>query len=427
VDIWSWSFAGLVGLLGVTLFFSAANFALKGFSRIKLEEMLSSRGKLALLERLQDNLHKILLTCAVIRTSANLALVLIITWFVRTEEGLLPGDLFQAFGVSILLLSIFSVAIPHAWAKYASEPFLATTLPFLQLVGFALYPVLAAMHGIDVFIRRLAGVSIEPEDNNHAAEQEILEAVHEGEEEGIVNPHERKMIESVIELHSITIGQIMTPRTEIVAIEANASIEQIKQLISEHRHSRLPVYEGNLDRIIGMLYVKDLLQFVGQTPEGFSVRNIMRPCYYVPETKPLRDLFTEFRAKKLHVAVVLDEYGGTLGLVTFEDLLEQIVGQIADEYEPAEPQLIKQVDAQTLEIDARTRIDQLNEEYNLRLPESEDYETIGGFIFSNLGRIPVPDETFQHNNFLFTIVGASERKIHTVRLEILPQEVAQED
>ena len=234
------------------------------------------------------------------------------------------------------------------------------------------------------------------------------------------------MIEAVMDLDTITVGQIMTPRTEIVAVEAGWSIEQIKQTIQEHGHSRLPVYEENLDNIVGMLYVKDLLQMLGNVPDEFSLRDIVRSCYYVPETKALRDMFGEFRAKQLHVAVVLDEYGGTLGLVTFEDLLEQIVGQIADEYEAPEAPLIKQLDSKTLEIDARTRLDQLNEEYRLNLPESEDYETVGGFLFSSLGRVPVAGETLQYQNLLLTVVDASERKVNDVRLEILPPEMAQQ-
>lgn len=419
-----WSIFGLIVLLGISLSFSTANFALKEFSKVKLQIALIDRGKEKRFESLQKHHHNLILSCAVIRMSANLALILVIT-FITTGTGTLSMDkLIVSFLASILLLSVFSVAVPHAWSKYAAESFLASALPLLQAARKILRPLMALMHGIDVLVRRLAGVSIEPE-NSNGAEQEILEAVHEGEEEGLVNPQERKMIESVIELHAITIGQVMTPRTELIAVEANATIDQVKQIIYEHGHSRLPVFEDNFDNIVGMLYVKDLLQYLGQTPEHFSIREIMRPCYFVPETKSLRNLFSEFRGKQVHVAVVLDEYGGTLGLVTLEDLIEQIVGQIADEYEPSEPPMIKQIDSKTLEIDARTRTDQLNDEYNLHLPEDEDYETIAGFLFSSLGRIPVTGETFQCQNLLFTIIEATERKITTVRLEILPKEMTE--
>jgi len=421
----TWYFGLLVAILGISLFFSAANFALKAYSRMKLEDLLTHRGNEDHLEIVQEDMHRLLLTSAVIRTSANLALVLAIA------NGLSQGVLHlpilvYAFLISIVLLSVFSVAIPYAWARYSAEPFLAATLPFLRAVKLVMTPLIAFMDAIDLLVRRLAGVSIEPE-GNHAVEQEILEAVHEGEEEGVVDSQERRMIESVIETRSVTVGQVMTPRTEMVAVAADASLDQLKLTIQEHGHSRLPVYEESLDNIIGMLYVKDLLQFLDTVPNGFSIRDVMRPCYFVPETKLLRSLFSEFRHKKIHVAIVLDEYGGTLGLVTFEDLIEEIVGDITDEYEPAEPPLIKELDSKTLQIDARMRTDDLNDEYELNLPESEDYETIGGFIFSSLGRIPVQGETFQYQNLLFTVLDASERKIGHVRLEILPEEVVRNE
>ncbi len=407
-------------VLGVSLFFSTANFALKAYSKVKLEDLLSGQGRQKMFDYLQEDHHKLQLTCAVIRTSANLVLVLTITrWLWLPDRSLPFWKLCAAFFCSILLLSAFSVAIPHAWAKYGAERFLAVTLPAIRAVRMLMTPLLAVMHAVDVVVRRLSGVSIDPE-TNHDAEQEILEAVHEGEEEGVVDEQERKMIESVIEMRDVTIGQIMTPRTEIVALDVDSTIDQIKANIAEHGHSRLPVYDENLDDIIGMLYVKDLLQFLDSMPEDFSIRSILRPCYYVPESKLMRNLFTEFRHKQLHVAIVLDEYGGTSGMVTFEDLIEEIVGEIADEYEPQEPPLIKEIDAKTMEIDGRMRTDDLDDDYNISLPESEDYETVGGFIFSSLGRIPAAGETFQHENLMFTILEATERKIGQVKLEVLP-------
>lgn len=421
----TWLYVGLAAVLGVSLFFSAANFALKAFSRIKLEDLLTTRGKQDRLVRLQTDIHKLLLTCSMIRISANLIVVLMVAHaFSRGVLGFVA--LVWAFVVSIVMLSVFSVAVPYAWAKYAPESFLARTMPFLGVVKVLLTPILACMHGIDVLVRRLSGVSLEL-NGNHTAEQEILEAVHEGEEEGVVDPQERKMIEAVMEQRSTTVGQIMTPRTEIVAVEAGASVGEIKAVIKEHGHSRLPIYEENLDNILGMLYVKDLLQFLDNLPDQFSLREIMRSCYFVPETKLLRDLFGELRTKKLHIAVVLDEYGGTLGVVTLEDLIEEIVGDIADEYEPPEPPMITQLERNVLEIDGRMNVDDLNDQYNLRLPENEDYETIGGFLFSSLGRIPEDAETFQYQNLKFTILQAGERKIDRVRLEILSQHTVQKE
>jgi CBS domain containing-hemolysin-like protein len=339
-----------------------------------------------------------------------------------TAGPLTAGGLVEAFLVAAFLLMIFSVAMPHAWSRYAADGFLARTIPFLRLSELLTYPVLRIMEAVDILVRRLSGASLETDATEEHAQQEILEAVQEGEDEGVVNPHERKMIESVIELRTVTVGQIMTPRTEIVAIDANSSIDQIKKIILDFGHSRMPVYEDNLDNIIGMLYVKDLLQLLGGEIKDFDLRKVMRQCYFVPETKNLRDLFAEFRNKQLHVAIVLDEYGGTLGLATFEDAIEQIVGQVADEYEPAEQPMVKQVNTSTLELDGRARIDELNDEYPVEIPESDDYETVSGFLFSSLGRIPDTGETYEYRNLLFTVVDATERKINRLKLEILPEE-----
>ncbi len=420
MDIWSLLPSAIILL--ISCFFACAAFALRDFSKHKLEEFLTKKNKLNRFKYIQEYQSDLQMTCAVIRTAANLALVLFIVR-IFANDYINWLIIIQAFLLSLILVSIFSVIIPQTWATYAAEEFLAYTIPVLRIAKTIFWPIITLMNGIDILVKRLLGID-RTEEDEESVQQELLEAVQEGEEEGVVDAQERKMIESVIEMRAITVGQIMTPRTEIDAIEVNLSIEEIKRLATEHGHSRIPVYEENLDNIIGMLYVKDLLPFVGEKLEQFDVRSIMRQCYFVPETKKLRDLFHEFRAQKIHVAIVLDEYGGTLGLVTFEDIIEQIVGQITDEYEQPEAPLIKQIDSKTLEIDARMRIDELNDEYKLDLPESEDFETIAGFLFSSLGRIPKAGETFQYQNLLFTILEAEERKINRVRLEILPENIA---
>jgi len=416
----NWSFLGFVIIiLGVSGFYAAAYFSLGAFSRVKLEEILTKRNKTHRFEYLQEHLAQLLLICAVLWMAANLAFLCVIVW-ILIHDQFTPFFLIEAFAISFLLLSIFSMAVPHAWAKYAGESILARISPVLYVTERVSWPLLALIGGVDIFIRRMLGVSDQLQHEETQAQQEILEAVQEGEDEGVVDPQERKMIESVIGLRSMTVGNIMTPRTEIVAIEVRMTLDQIKQVIMEQGHSRMPVYDENLDNIVGMLYVKDLLKFIGEKPDNFDIHQIMRQCYFVPETKNLREIFREFRTKKLHVAVVLDEYGGTLGMVTFEDAIEQIVGQIADEYELAEPPLIRRLDSKTLETDGRMRIDELNEEYKLDVPEGEDYETVSGFLFASLGRIPITGESFQFKNLRFTILDATERKINRVRVEILP-------
>jgi len=177
------------------------------------------------------------------------------------------------------------------------------------------------------------------------------------------------------------------------------------------------VYEDNIDNIIGLIYAKDLLAEVGKESDDFSLRERMREAYFVPESKPLRSLLHEFQNQKLHIAVVLDEYGGTAGIVTLEDILEELVGEITDEYEETPPESIRRIDENTIEVDARTYVDDLNDDYELDLPEDEDYDTVGGFVFSRLGYIPKTGEHFEYANLTFTISSAEPRRVKRVRIQ----------
>ena len=225
------------------------------------------------------------------------------------------------------------------------------------------------------------------------------------------------MIENVLDLDETTAEEIMTPRTDMVAINIDDDLNGVLDTITSAGHSRIPVYEENIDKIIGLIYAKDLLGQVGKKHEEFELRSMIRKPYFVPETKPLRDLLHEFQNQKLHIAVVLDEYGGTAGIVTIEDILEELVGEIVDEYEKTPPETVKKVDDTTIEVDARMYIDEVNSEFELNLPEDEDYDTLGGFVFSHLGYIPKTGESFEYENVKFTIAAAEPRNIKRVRIQ----------
>jgi len=191
--------------------------------------------------------------------------------------------------------------------------------------------------------------------------------------------------------------------------------------IKKAGHSRIPVYEENIDNIVGFIYAKDLLAEIGKDPSQFCLRDRMREAYFVPESKPLRALLHEFQNQKLHIAVVLDEYGGTAGIVTLEDIIEELVGEITDEYEETPPASVKQVDENTIEVDARTYVDDLNDEYELDLPDDEDYDTVGGFVFARLGYVPKTGEHFDYKNLQFTIASAESRRINRITIRKVPE------
>ena len=408
-------------------FFSLNAYALRNTSRRELEAAFairSSRSSGALLERLSE----LQMACGLLRTVLNLTLlVTILRMFEKAGYGI--GGTLAAIAVAAGIISIFAVAIPHAWAHYAGAKVLAATGPILLAMRWGLWPVVAVMRAFDKPVRRLTGVpDPEPADaekgGNHrepsrletAVKAEILQVASEGQAEGAVDAEEVEMIESVIEFGDQRAGEIMTPRTDIVALPANASPEEIRRTINQAGHTRIPVHDGEIDNVVGILHAKDLLRI--EDAESIDLRQIMRKPFFVPETKRLDELLKEFKARKSHMAIVLDEYGGTSGLVTVEDVIEEIVGDISDEYDRPASALMKRIDDRTVEVDGRMYIDDLNDVAGLELPEDEDYDTVAGFVFSELGFIPPVGEKLEAFGASFTVLAADDRKISRLRVQV---------
>ncbi len=245
-------------------------------------------------------------------------------------------------------------------------------------------------------------------------EEEIQEIITAGEEEGLINPRENEMIRSIFNLRDSIVREIMVPRTDMACIDSSDDIHDAVAKIIACGHSRLPVYEGTADNIIGLLYAKDLLKYWGTDALSFDLRKTLRVPYYIPETKNLEELLQEFRRKKVHMAIVVDEYGGTSGLVTIEDLLEQIVGDIQDEYDLEEEWLVPQPDGSVV-VDARLPVEELEEHFGIEV-ERDMFDTVGGLIFHLTGRIPRAGEEIATDELHMTILDADERKIRSVRI-----------
>jgi CBS domain containing-hemolysin-like protein len=350
-------------------------------------------------------------------------MLIIFLFSIKTNNNIKSAYYILVFAVTLAIFSVFSLIVPHACAKYAGEAILQKSYPLLQLFTFIAWPILYVFRLYDEFIKRLAGVKYTTEDQmQEEKEEEFLTDLEKQKIDGVVDAQEQKMIENVLELTDTTAGEILTPRTDVTAIDVKSGLTEILQIITKTGHSRYPVFEENIDKIIGLVYAKDLLTEIGNKPEEFKLTEKLRPAYFVPETKPLRELLNEFRNTKQHIAVVLDEYGGVSGIVTLEDILEELVGEITDEYEETAAESIHEIDYDTIEVDARTYIDDLNDEYELGLPEEDDYDTIGGFVFSYLGYIPKTGEQFIYKNLKFNITLAEERKIVTIRIQKMPDE-----
>jgi CBS domain containing-hemolysin-like protein len=408
------------GGLTVLLFLSAAiNLSLRSRTFLPVAQRLEMVGRMADLRWLTDVRDRLSMATATLRTGVSLGILLVC---VEIWEGAAFADVWRdtaAFGMAFVTIMIFGVSIPSGISKYLAGPMIANAMPLLRVMHMFLSPLLLWVDVVDVIIRRLAGA---PERTaefaaDHA-EREILSVVSEGEMQGAVDEQERQMIKSVMELDDTEASEIMTPRTDFVALPSTASLEDVRRAIAEHGHSRIPVYEGSIDDIVGVLYVKDLLLL--DDPKGFDLVSMLRHVPFVPHDKPVDELLQEFRERKVHMAFVLDEYGGTMGLVTIEDILEELVGEIEDEYETTEASPIERIDENTVEVDARMHIYDLNDALNINLPEDDDYDTLGGFVFSTLGRIPKVGERCDHENIQISVIDAEPRRVNRLRVVVPP-------
>jgi putative hemolysin len=418
-----------------SLFFSGLTYSLRDFARPRLQEEMEKRGHAKLYDIISDHAGDLVFLTAVLRMIFN---VLVVVCVLALTERSGYSRTTQYLWTVLLgaIVSLFaSIALPSAIANYAGEPMIAALAPALNAMRVALSPLTKLMHSIDNMAKRAArtGDETDTEIIEQEIEQEIMSVVEEGEKEGVVDETEREMIHSVIEFRDTTAGQIMTSRPEIVALENSAKLSEVKDLLEETGHSRLPVYEGTLDKIVGILYARDLLKYLGLPPGAFDIRTAVRPAFYVPDTKPLKDLLRDFRLQKVHIAIVLDEYGGTAGLVTIEDILEELVGEIADEHETVEPAMLQQISENVWEADARVYVDELNRVVGLNLPEDAGYDTLAGFVTTTLGRIPATGATFDQPSkddkppgAKFTILDAEPQKVNRVRIELTQAPVAEE-
>ncbi|MBI1336748.1 MAG: CBS domain-containing protein [Phycisphaera sp.] len=420
--LWIAFFAALV-----SCYANACYASLRIFSRKKLEELLSQRERSDQFQPFIDRIDQVQLMVGIVRAIVNMIVLLAVLHYVQyslwpiSEPGT-RDDLWAQYLTALLiagtLVSIFGVAISSSWARYRAENLLAASLPFINIALHVFLPIANLLHLTDPLVRRISGVDEKPTDGDEQLSEELISVVEE-HEKGDVDESQRQMIEAVVEFRSTTAGEIMTPRTDVVAIPVEATLEDIRHAVIVEGHSRVPVYDETIDHVVGILYARDLIAQLG-SDKPLELRKTLREVLMVPESKSVRDLLAEFKSKKVHIAIVLDEYGGTAGLVTIEDVLEELVGEIEDEYEQTEERpSIRRLDDHSAEVDGRVYIDDLNDEMDLELPEDEDYDTVGGYVFSTLGHVPAADETFERDGVRVTVTEADRTKVVSVRIEAL--------
>ncbi len=401
-------------------YFAACHTALKSFSRKRLADLLQETGRSAdRLDILADRRYGLIMITGLLRAVSGLIVALAMLWLF--EDVFAGRPRVVAFTVAFiaagLLVAVFNVALPLAWARYRPERLLAWSLPLLDILQRVFSPLTAVLSVIDPVVRRISGHDLEKGDDDIGGDVLNHLETHEQHEE--IDIQQKQMLQAVFDLPKTTAGEVMTPRTEVDGLEISTDLDAIRAFILEVGHSRIPVYEESLDKIEGVLYAKDLIRYVG-TGEPFDVRLVMRDPQFVPESKSVVELLAEFKQRQVHMAIVLDEYGGTAGLVTIEDILEELVGEIHDEYESErDDALIQTISEGVAEVDARVDIDDLADHIGFDVPDDADYDTVGGFVFAQLGHIPDEGEAFEHDSVRFTVIQAERTRINQVRVEKL--------
>ncbi|MBX3434412.1 MAG: HlyC/CorC family transporter [Pirellulales bacterium] len=407
---------------------AAANFAyraLNNYSRHELEEVCRRRGRPQRFSEILELDDRVALGTEMIAALlSGLSVVSALAW-ARIRLGFAPtqsaGALVLAAGAVGLLLILVRTWAPSAATRIYGESFLDRTWPLWRGLASAATPLVFCAQMIDAVLHRIAGRT-RNHDESETVEEELRTIVTEGHRAGVLEEDAREMIEGVIDLADAVVSQIMTPRTDMHMVQADMSWDDVIAEVVQSGHTRIPVYDKTRDDIIGLLYSKDLLPELatGDPAARTPIREIVRKPVFVPETKPLDDLLEMFQQMRTHIAIVLDEYGGVSGLVTIEDVLEEIVGEIDDEYDPETVSEIERIDEDTCEALGRAHVDEINSELGLELPEDGDYDTIGGFVFSELGRVPAPGESLVwQNQVRISVLEASRRRIDRVRIERL--------
>ncbi len=413
-------FAGvLLILLGLSGFFSGAKTA---FFTIELSEIENLKNSEATSERrvayLLSNTRQLLATIIAGNVIAGISFVTLSTFrtltFVNDTQFNIDIAILMviaAASVAILLIDevlfkVIALRNPMAFAKVTGGPLLMLT--------YVLSPLTIFLEKLTHLLYRTLGI---PTDKTQMSEEELKSLVMSGEEKGVLEDEEKEMIHSIIEFSETTVKEIMVPRTDMVCVEVNMTLFELIEIIKDRMLSRIPVYEGRIDNIIGILYVKDLLPLLSQSKDvKIEFRELAREPFFVPEQKMIDDLLREFQQTRQHMALVVDEYGGLSGLVTLEDIIEEIVGEIQDEYDEEEP-LITELNENTFLVDGRVNLEELNETLLINLPTEEGVETISGFILNLLGALPQEKESAEYNGYQFVVEEIDRNRILKVRIE----------
>ena len=407
--------------------FASTEIALVTIRRSRLQQLVEDGNRAAIrVQRLKDNPGRFL---AVIQIGINFLGFLASAFAaVSIVDGLAVwlagfGPLVDvASGLALVLVTgaltlftiVFGELVPKQIGLAHAERVAMTTSPLMEFLGTIFAPLVGFLTWTTKRISRLFGADVAAEERISSEELRLI--IEQGGEQGILEAEEEQMIHAVIELGDQRIHEVMVPRIAMVTLTTRATIGEAIDTIVEEGHSRIPVYEETIDEILGILYAKDLLTYLkADTPEPPPLRTLLRPPVFVPESMTVDDLLHELQRRKVHIAIVLDEYGGTAGLVTIEDLLEEIVGEIQDEYDEEEPLIVRLSDDEA-RVDGRADVDDLSELFDTEvdLEDEDEYDTVGGLIYHRIGGVPKPGDQVRVDGLVLTVESTDGRRVGKV-------------
>lgn len=410
----------LLGFLILSAFFSASETALFSLNKLQLKKMQKEESgwRVNSIIKLLDDPQKTLITILTGNMFVNIAASSLATYLAIKLFGNVGIGI--AGGIMIFMILVFGEIVPKSLAISNAETIAKKIARPVEIISSFLFPLILFFKIIINALYYFFGKK-KVKEKKEITEEDLITLINVGKDEGVIEEEEKKMIRNIFEFGDTMVKEVMVPRVDMACISSNTKLDSILNLIKKIGHSRIPVYKKTIDNIIGILYTKDLLVVYEQwykSKEKFDLKKIIRRAYFVPENKKIDDLLDIFQRDKIQIAIAIDEYGGTAGLVTMEDVVEEIVGEIIDEYDK-ETKLYEIIDNNTVIADGIISIDKINELLNIEIPEN-DFETLGGFIYDLMGRVPNKNETIEYKNIQITIEQVVKNRIIRVIIKKFP-------
>ncbi|HOK17698.1 MAG TPA: hemolysin family protein [Caldisericia bacterium] len=410
----------IIILLSLSFIFSATETSFIGSSELKLKNLSNEKNKKAeKLLKTKEKPEDFISTIIIANNFVNVLAASIAT--VISLQIFKTGAYIYSSLIMTFIIVVFAELLPKTLSSYDPENYSLKLFPFYNFFSIILKPISNFLNYLIAGIIKIFGKNLKKE--TKIEEGEFKTFLSMSSESGTIEEEEKQIIESVIEFHDKQVYEVMVPRVDVVLLPIDTSLEKIIETIISTGHSRIPIYEGNIDNIIGIIHVKDLLKL--SNLKDFNLKDYLHEPIFVPDTKKIAELFKEMRKKKNHMAIVLDEFGGFEGIVTMEDLLEEIVGEIQDEYDLEEVSYRKISEKEYI-IDAKLTINDVEKILNLQLPK-DDYDTFGGFFLDLLGHIPNKDEKVSYNNISLTAIEVKGNRIIKIKVEVNEEDENQQN